>query len=267
MVGYIPFLSKLDPEYPHLALKKLSDHYGPVTGFYLGPSQPFISVCGYQAVREALYNEDLAGRPSNAARRERTFGQRLGVIHNDGPEWQEQRRFALRHLRDLGFGRTSSEGLIREEIEDLTQEIRAHQLAHGSVDLKGLFNLSLINILWALVGGERFRRDDTRLAHLLDIVDNFVRSADFTRANIPLPDFCLRYFPSLTRKLLGLRNDLFTPLQDFIRVIILVNSVKLLTEGSIKIFWIFNFRKGLGNMPRIVPRIIPEILLTFISRK
>jgi hypothetical protein len=140
-------------------------------------------------------------------------------------------------------------------------------LAHGSVDLKGLFNLSLINILWALVGGERFRRDDTRLAHLLDIVDNFVRSADFTRANIPLPDFCLRYFPSLTRKLLGLRNDLFTPLQDFIRVIILVNSVKLLTEGSIKIFWIFNFRKGLGNMPRIVPRIIPEILLTFISRK
>jgi hypothetical protein len=40
-----------------------------------------------------------------------------------------------------------------------------------------------------------------------------------------------------------------------------------LTEGSIKIFLIFNFRKGLGNMPRIVPRIIPEILLTFISRK
>jgi methyl farnesoate epoxidase / farnesoate epoxidase len=218
LVGYIPFLSKLDPEYPHLALKKLSDHYGPVTGFYLGPSQPFISVCGYQAVREALYNEDLAGRPSNAARRERTFGQRLGVIHNDGPEWQEQRRFALRHLRDLGFGRTSSEGLIREEIEDLMEEIRAHQLAHGSVDFKGMFNLSLINILWALVGGERFRRDDRRLARLLDIVDNFVRSADFTRANIPLPDFCLRYFPSLTRKLLGLRNDLFTPLQDFIRV-------------------------------------------------
>lgn len=218
-MGYIPFLSKLDAEYPHLALKKLSDHYGPVTGFYLGPSQPFISVCGYQAVREALYNEDLAGRPSNAARRERTFGQRLGVIHNEGPEWQEQRRFTLRHLRDLGFGRTSSEGLIREEIEDLLEEIRACQLVqHGSVDFKGMFNLSLINILWALIGGERFKRDDQRLSHLLDIVDNFVHSADFTRANIPLPDFCLSYFPSLTRKLLGLRNDLFTPLQDFIRV-------------------------------------------------
>ena len=117
-----------------------------------------------------------------------------------------------------GFGKTSSEGLIREEIDDLVKEIRDHQFAHGSVNFQGMFNLSLINILWALIGGERFRRDDQRLAHLLDIVNNFVRSADFTRANIPLPDFCLRYFPSMTRKILGLRNDLFTPLQHFIRV-------------------------------------------------
>lgn len=78
MVGFIPFLSKLDPVYPHMALKKLGDKYGPVTGFYLGPSQPFISVCGYEAVKEALNNDDLIGRPDNAARRERTFGRRLG---------------------------------------------------------------------------------------------------------------------------------------------------------------------------------------------
>lgn len=78
IVGYIPFLTKLDPEYPHLALKKLADQYGPVTGFYLGPTQPFISVCGYEAVKEALNNDDLIGRPSNVVRRERTFGQKLG---------------------------------------------------------------------------------------------------------------------------------------------------------------------------------------------
>lgn len=80
LFGYIPFLSKLDPKYPHLGLKRLGERYGPVTGFYLGPSQPFISVCGYEAVKEALYNDDLIGRPSNAARRERTFGQKLGQM-------------------------------------------------------------------------------------------------------------------------------------------------------------------------------------------
>lgn len=217
LAGYIPFLSKLDPEYPHLGLIKLADQYGPVTGFYLGPSQPFISVCGYEAIKEALYNDDLAGRPDNAARRERTFGQRLGVVHNDGPEWQEQRRFSLRHLRDLGFGKTSSEGLIREEIDDLMDEIRLQSGRNQPVDFKGMFNLSLINILWALIGGERFKRDDVRLARLLDIVDSFIHSANFTRANIPFPAIFLRLFPSTTRNFLGLRNDLFTPLQDFIR--------------------------------------------------
>lgn len=142
------------------------------------------------------------------------------MIHNDGHDWQEQRRFSLRHLRDLGFGRTSSEGLIQEEIHDLADEIHSKSLAHPQrvVNLKGMFNLSLINILWALIGGERFKRNDVKLSHLLDIVEKFIRSGDFTRNNIPFPEFLLRLFPVYSRRFLGLRNDLFTPIQQFIRV-------------------------------------------------
>ena len=89
LVGYIPFLTKLDPKFPHLAMKKLADLYGPVLGFYLGPTQPYISVCGYEAVKEALNNEDLSGRPTSAARRERTFGKRLGIyaLFTDNKNW------------------------------------------------------------------------------------------------------------------------------------------------------------------------------------
>ena len=145
----------------------------------------------------------------------------IGVINNEGPAWQEQRRFTLRHLRDLGFGRTSSEGLIQEEIDDLRQEIMAKSMSNtnGSVNFQAMFNSSLVNILWALIAGERFKRDDGRLGFLLDLVENFIRSGDFTRANIPVPGFLFRVFPKLMRKFLGLRNDLFTPLQDFVRVI------------------------------------------------
>ena len=77
LIGFLPFLKKYDSK-PHKALIKLSKIYGPVTGFYLGPSQFFVSVCGYEAVREALNNDDLNGRPDTAIRRERTFGKRLG---------------------------------------------------------------------------------------------------------------------------------------------------------------------------------------------
>jgi methyl farnesoate epoxidase / farnesoate epoxidase len=76
LLGYIPFIKKHDPVYPFRAMIKLSEMYGPVVGFYMGPTQPLISVCGHEAVKEALHNDDLNGRPSLVARR--TYGADLG---------------------------------------------------------------------------------------------------------------------------------------------------------------------------------------------
>lgn len=59
---------------------ELGKIYGPVTGIYVGPSQLLVSVCGYEAVRQALNNDDLNARPDSYARRERSFGKRLGFI-------------------------------------------------------------------------------------------------------------------------------------------------------------------------------------------
>lgn len=78
LVGYAPFIRRYDPRYLYKSLVKLSDIYGPVVGFFVGPSQPFITVCGYEAVKEAQLNEDLNGRIDNNFIRMRTFNQRLG---------------------------------------------------------------------------------------------------------------------------------------------------------------------------------------------
>lgn len=61
-------------------LQKLAKTYGPVTGFYVGPTQSLISVAGQKAVKEALHNDDLNGRPDGTIFRSRTFGQSLGKI-------------------------------------------------------------------------------------------------------------------------------------------------------------------------------------------
>ena len=75
----------------------------------------------------------------------------LGLIFSQGPLWQQQRRFTVRHLRDLGFGKTSIENQIIDEISELIQEMTdtASSNADGKVDFKGLFSVSVINILWA----------------------------------------------------------------------------------------------------------------------
>jgi hypothetical protein len=40
-----------------------------------------------------------------------------GVVFNHGKKWQEQRRFMLTTLRDFGFGKSSMEGMINEEVK------------------------------------------------------------------------------------------------------------------------------------------------------
>lgn len=78
-LGYVPLISRLDRKYLYRAMRKLSDIYGPVAGFYAGPIQPMISVCSYEAVKEVLHNDDLNGRPESAVIQARTFFERLGI--------------------------------------------------------------------------------------------------------------------------------------------------------------------------------------------
>lgn len=42
----------------------------------------------------------------------------------DGDLWKEQRRFTLRHLKDLGFGKSSLEGIMIDEIHDFIANLQ-----------------------------------------------------------------------------------------------------------------------------------------------
>ena len=55
------------------------------------------------------------------------------MLFSDGPYWAEQRRFALRELRDLGFGKSCLEGVVMDEV-DATSRVIA-QAAHGVVQV------------------------------------------------------------------------------------------------------------------------------------
>ena len=48
-----------------------------------------------------------------------------GIANSQGIEWQEQRRFALQNLRNLGFGKSSMEDGITDEIHELCSNIRS----------------------------------------------------------------------------------------------------------------------------------------------
>ena len=143
-----------------------------------------------------------------------------GLVLTDGPIWQEQRRFTLRHLRDLGFGKTSIEDQMMDEIQDLIKDIKEmaksdpNQVVHFRTET---FSVSAINILWAITGGKRFQRNDVALKKLLQNVDVFVKNGNPIGGSLPIPQFLIRRFPIIP-KLLGFDSRLFCPLQEFVQV-------------------------------------------------
>lgn len=73
------------------------------------------------------------------------YTHKKGIFFTDGPEWKEQRRFTLRHLRDYGFGRRfeTLECEIRDEIAEFINIIKeGPKYEHEKVfKFNGFFNL------------------------------------------------------------------------------------------------------------------------------
>ena len=232
LVGYAPFINRHDPIYPHRAMMKLAAKYGPVTGFYMGPKQPLISVCGADAVRQVLKNEDLNARPITAALKEQNLvssGSKsddkvTGLFFLQGDDFNEQHRFAIRHLIDLA--KPSTEDVFREEIADLLVELKEQcdSDPDGLVDFTRLFNISVINLLWAIVAGKRFQHDDIQLKRLQRGVEELFRGGNPIGASVPVPAIIFRIFPSL-KKYFRIVTDIWTEMKDFIKVLHKSNDI------------------------------------------
>ncbi|XP_071445902.1 methyl farnesoate epoxidase isoform X2 [Hetaerina americana] len=185
LVGNSPIFRKLCKKLGHQyrAFAHLAKEYGPVVGLRLG-RHFVVVVSGVEALRQVLGREEFEGRPDTFFMRLRSMGTRRGITSTDGPNWNEQRSFTVRHLRNLGFGRQTMAVLIEEE---LTQYLKSLQnegtVVNGRNAGKGiLMDLNLapnvLNVLWAIVAGTRFSSNDPKLDSLLKLLRTRSRAFD-----------------------------------------------------------------------------------------
>ncbi|XP_069696212.1 methyl farnesoate epoxidase-like [Periplaneta americana] len=146
--------------------------YGPLVGLFLG-SKPAVAVCGPNEVLEVLRREEFQARPDDILFRDRIFGKKFGLVFSDGPYWVEQRRFTLRHLRDFGFGKKSMERLILDQVDDIVKEMKNHSI----IQVNSLFNVSILNMLWGMIAGVTYERNDERLKYLFEKLDQAFRAS------------------------------------------------------------------------------------------
>ncbi|KAL0278353.1 UNVERIFIED_CONTAM: hypothetical protein PYX00_000191 [Menopon gallinae] len=162
ILGSVPFLELNNF---HLSAEKLRDKYGPVIGLRFGNRNAII-VCGAREVEETLRRDEFQGRPQFTV-----TGK--GVMFSDGEFWIHQRRFTLRHLRDFGFGKNSMEDVVLGEVDDF---FHSYFENCNTVQVSGLFNTSVINVLWAMMGGKRYPHDDQEFRLLLDCLQKRFRN-------------------------------------------------------------------------------------------
>lgn len=155
----------------HVAVDKLCKFYrSSVIGFYTGETLTVIAN-DQNSIREVLFNRDFDGRNDFPIVRLREPNYELkGIFFTDGEFWSDQRRFALRNLRDFGFGRRyeAFEFEVRDEMKALVSMIKdgpkyEHEKAFlrpdGEICLPKALIGSLGNCFLQVISKERFARE------------------------------------------------------------------------------------------------------------
>lgn len=75
------------------AWEELRKTYGDVFRIKLGVTEPLVVVSGRKAVMDFLGRREFDGRPDTYEIRLRSFGQKRGIVLNDGQDWADLKRY------------------------------------------------------------------------------------------------------------------------------------------------------------------------------
>ncbi|XP_024893814.1 methyl farnesoate epoxidase-like [Temnothorax curvispinosus] len=200
IVGNILDVKRLVDEtkfYSH-AWCRLADIYGPIVGLKLGIAEPLIIVSGKDAVIEMMSRPQFDGRPNGFVHRLRTGGERRGVLFTDGDVWRDQRRFALRTLKEFGFGNGTMEDIILNDAVSLTTTIESLSKSGPITNLYNITSIAVLNSLWTLVAGARFDLENPKLTEILSVVNGIIRNSNVTGGILTHMPFLRYIIPGLT---------------------------------------------------------------------
>ncbi|XP_047738360.1 cytochrome P450 2L1 isoform X3 [Hyalella azteca] len=155
-----PILGELPPRSISITehFSNLRKKHGPVFTTKWG-SHRIVVVTDYNLIKKAFNHPDIQRRPAFFTFDLFTFFKNAGVINSHGPVWTENRRFMLRHLRDLGMGKTALEGSIQQEAEMLVDHLDKTCVGKPAV-MDVCFNCAVVNVIWQMLASKRYGLND-----------------------------------------------------------------------------------------------------------
>lgn len=168
LVGHLPYGPR---NFDYRRCLEIAKRHGPVFRLKVGVKD-IVILNDYDSIKDVLTRKEVLNRTDNFIL-ERTGVK--GIVTLNGEAWQDNRRFCLHVLRDLGFGRKSMEEHIKDEVQYLADKIL--ELRGSPVDIRKYLVPSMSNNVTSLVFGQRYPFEhqkrkflDERLAKVLKII-------------------------------------------------------------------------------------------------
>jgi hypothetical protein len=97
------------------------------------------------------------------------YAKYIGVINTERQVGEAQRKFILRHLREFGFGKQNYlDNLIIEEVKEVLEFLKEYAATSQPVAMDRRFQLAVVNSLWSMSTGKRFKHNDPILNDMLN---------------------------------------------------------------------------------------------------
>nr|APH81371.1 cytochrome P450 CYP3029A1 [Tigriopus kingsejongensis] len=189
ILGYLPFLDVNDLGG---SFKRLAKKYGDVFSIRVGTEMAVV-LNSYESIKAAFSNPKLLARPDTFMFRFFSQGEN-GIASASGEKWEVQRKFTHSNLKALGFGQNKMESFIKEEIHELIELLEIKSQGGQPVEIGYDINVSIVNVIWAMITGERKPHHDQKLRDFLTSVNKGIELASTSGILLFMP-FLVKIFP------------------------------------------------------------------------
>ncbi|XP_071546777.1 cytochrome P450 2L1-like [Panulirus ornatus] len=177
-IGYPPINRRpLDDQ-----LAELHRQHGDIYLWRIG-TQVMVFLHNYKLTREAFSRPEFINRPDWRIFKRLVYECNAGVVGSEGQVWQNNRRFTIRQLRDLGMGKSRMVSVVQQEARFLVEALQKQTGRPAPVP--HALTVSTVNVLWQMVASKRFHVDDPVVFELEKLIDDTLANMTL----ISLPDF------------------------------------------------------------------------------
>lgn len=156
LVGYLPSNISVFKE----VMEDFKKDYGSIFTWRVG-SHVVVGLNDYPLIKSVFSMPQCQGRPDLFTFNIFKLNTNSGLVFSEGRVWHEGRRFALRHLRDFGLGKTSMEDIIEREAQELVAEFG--KSGEQPIEVSWSLNVAVLNVIWRIVANRRYSIHDPEI--------------------------------------------------------------------------------------------------------